>query len=59
MARANVFSTSWKSPGKKPPTVTNRSVSTEKLNAKASISKKKDSSWIVRGRSDRSWIQDN
>jgi hypothetical protein len=59
MARANVFSTSWKSASKKPPTVTNRSVSTEKLNAKASISKKKDSSWIARGRSDRSWIQDN
>ncbi|KAL3790930.1 hypothetical protein HJC23_004912 [Cyclotella cryptica] len=59
--RANVFSNSWKhSPDKKPPTIGNKSVATEKLHARFRSSKKTDSSWIAKqdpkGKKDNSWI---
>ncbi|KAL7488861.1 hypothetical protein ACHAW6_014451 [Cyclotella cf. meneghiniana] len=59
--RANVFSSSWKnSPDKKPPTMGNKSIATEKLHARFRNSKKKDSSWIAKqdskGKMDNSWI---
>jgi hypothetical protein len=59
--RANVFSNSWKiSPDKKPPTIGNKSIATEKLHARFRNSKKKDGSWIAKqdskGKTDNSWI---
>lgn len=57
MSRANIISSSWKtSPTKKPPTVLNRSISTEKLNSTLKSGRKKDTSWILKGKNDNSWI---
>ena len=57
----NLFSNGWKhSPDKKPPTVLNRSVGTDKLKSRFKSSKKSDSSWIakqdLKGKKDNSWI---